>query len=325
MRALLVRAVWITLPLTAGPALQEALRAWSHDVATVGAVLCWLGWGVGVLATLAPRPLGLTALRALAPGALAAAVAAAASGHASTLAALGAVTATAAAAVLVADPAFALTAANGVAYGDERRYPLRVPPALFVGPLPIARAVLLGGLAAGPLLLADGSIAAGVAATVVGVPAAIVAARVLHRLSRRWLVLVPAGVVIVDRMTLADNVLFPREHVVRLRALAADERPGDALDLRLGATVGSLLLEFDEPAELIRAMRPGRGAETVDAPALVVAAAYRRQLLSAAARRRVPVEVVDPRPRSTSRRSGAADDVDAGQAARPPPTSSSSS
>jgi hypothetical protein len=304
MRIWLVRAVWITLPLTAGPALQEGLRAWSHDPATVGAALCWLGWGVGVLATLAPRPLGLTALRAVAPGAVVAAIAATASGHPSTLAAVGALVATVAAAVLVADPAFAMTAANAVAYGDERRYPLRVPPALFAGPLPLARAVLLAGLGAGPLLLAEGSIAAGAAATVVGVPLAIVAARVLQRLSRRWLVLVPAGLVVVDRLTLADNVLFPREHVVRVRPLVGDERTGDALDLRLGATLGSLLLEFDEPAELLRAVRPGRGAETVDAPGLLVAAAHRRELLGEAARRRVRVELVDPLPRPSSRRAG---------------------
>jgi len=294
MRVWILRAVWITLPLTAGPALQAGLHAWAPDPAAVGAALCWLGWGVGLLATLAPRPAGLTALRAVAPAAAVAAVASAVGGHASTVAAVGAVVATAIATVLAADPAFGLVAANGVAYGDERRYPLRVPPALFLGPLPLTRAFLVAGLGAGPLLLADGSIGPGVAATVVGVPVAFVAARVLHRLSRRWLVLVPAGVVVVDRMTLADNVLFPREHVARLRALAAASPPGDVIDLRLGATWGSLLLEFDEPAELLRAGRPGRGAETVNANALIVAVSDRSELLAGAARRRVRVELVDP-------------------------------
>ena len=297
MRIWLVRAVWITLPLTAGPALQEGLRSWRHDTATVGAALCWLGWGIGALATLAPRPLGLTALRALAPAAVGAAVAAAVGGHPSALAAAGAVAASVAAALLVADPAFALAAANGVAYGDERRYPLRIPPALFAGPLPLARAVAVAGLGAGPLLLADGSIPVGVVAVVVGVPVSIVAARALHRLSRRWLVLVPAGVVVVDRMTLADNVLFPREHIVRLRPLTVREGAGDALDLRLGATSGSVLLEFDEPAELLRAARPSRSAEMIQAPALIVAASRRAEMLGAAAHRRVPVEVVVPAPR----------------------------
>ena len=115
MRVWLLRAAWVTLPLTAGPALQAGLRSWTHDPATVGAALCWLGWGIGVLATLAPRPVGLTALRAVAPAAVVAAVASAVGGHASTLAAVGAVVATAVAAVLAADPRFALVAANGVA------------------------------------------------------------------------------------------------------------------------------------------------------------------------------------------------------------------
>ena len=294
MRRWLVRAAWVTLPLTAGPALASALRGWSDSARVCGATLCWLGWAVGLVATLAPRPAGLTALRVVAPAGAAAVIASAASGHPSTVAAAGGVTATLLAAVLAADPAFALAAANGVAYGDERRYPLRVPPALFVGLLPAARAAAVAGLGAGPLLLTTGRVAGGVVALVVGVPVAVVAARALHRLSRRWVVLVPAGVVIVDRMALADNVLFPREHVQRMRAVAADEPIGGALDLRLGATLGSVLLTFDEPAELLRAPRPRRGAETVLAPALVVAVSYRRELLEAAARRRVRVEVVDP-------------------------------
>jgi hypothetical protein len=294
MRPWLVRAAWVTLPLTAGPALASGLRGWSDSARLCGAALCWLGWAVGLVAVLAPRPAGLTALRVVAPAGAAAAIASAASGRPSTVAAVVAVAASVAAAALAADPAFALAAANGVAYGDERRYPLRVPPALFLGLLPAARAVVVVGLGAGPLLLSAGRAAEGAVALVIGVPAAVVAARALHQLSRRWVVLVPAGVVIVDRMALADNVLFPREHVQRMRGVAADEPVGDVLDLRLGATLGSLLLAFDEPAELLRAPRPRRGAETVFAPALLVAVSYRRELLEAAAGRRVRVEVADP-------------------------------
>ncbi|HSO95223.1 MAG TPA: hypothetical protein VLV81_04210 [Acidimicrobiia bacterium] len=286
MRIWLLRAAWVTLPITAGPALSAGLSHWSDGARLVAGGLCWIAWAAGLLATLAPRPAALTVLRAVAPAALVVAVIAALGGRASSLASLGAVAAMIVAAALAADSEIAIAAANAVAYGDERRYPLRTPPALFVGPLPAARLVAVGGLVAGPLLLADGRLLSGVVALVIGVPLAVLAARALHGLSRRWLVLVPAGVVVVDPLALADNVLFPREHVQLLRAFDADEEPGDALDLRLGATVGSVLLRFDEPAELTRAVRARRGGDTVDAPGLVIAVSRREVALADAARRR---------------------------------------
>jgi len=294
MRRWLLGAAWITLPLTAGPAIAEGLHSWGGAPQVVGSALCWLGWALGLLACLAPRPLGLTAARAIAPAGVVVAVVVAASGTASTVAAVGAIAATLVAAILVSDPAFAERTANAVSYGDEQRYPLRVPPGLFLGPLPLARAAAVGGVVAGPLLLAAGHLIWGIVALVLGLPAAAAAAQVLHRLSRRWIVVVPAGVVVVDPITLADNVLFPREHVQVLRALRGDEDPGAALDLRLGATLGSVLFVFDEPAELTRTLRARRRAETVKAPALLVAVAHRHGMFSSAARRRVRIEVTDP-------------------------------
>jgi hypothetical protein len=288
MRIWLLRAAWVTLPITAGPALSAGLDHWSDGARIVAAVLCWAAWGAGLLATFAPRPAALTTLRAIAPAALIVAVVVALSGRASTLASVGAVTATLVAAMLASDSEIAIAAGNAVAYGDERRYPLRIPPALFLGPLPAARLVAVGGAAVGPLLLADGRVLWGSVASLLGIPVAALAVRALHGLSRRWLVLVPAGVVVVDPMALADNVLFPREHVQALRAFGADEPPDDALDLRLGATLGSVLLRFDEPAELTRAVRARRGGDTVDAPGLVLAVSRREEALMDAARRRVP-------------------------------------
>jgi hypothetical protein len=266
----------------------------------VAAALCWIAYGVGLVAVLAPRPAGLTILRVLAPALLVAVIVAVGSGHPSTLAAVGGLAGTVVAAVLAADSDFAIASANAVAYGDEQRYPLRVPPALFVGPLPAVRALVVAGVIVGPLLMAGTDYLAGAIAVVVGLPLAVLAGRALHRLSRRWLVLVPAGVVVVDRMSLVENTLFPREHIQLLRAFPGDESPGTALDLRMGATLGSLLATFDEPAELVLAARPGTDARTVNAPAMVVAVARRADVLAGAARRRVRTEVGDPPARAAS-------------------------
>ena len=50
--------------------------------------------------------------------------------------------------VLASGHDIASAAANALAYGDEQRFPFRVPPALFLGPLPIARLLVAAGVVA---------------------------------------------------------------------------------------------------------------------------------------------------------------------------------
>jgi hypothetical protein len=291
----LLVAVWVTLPVTAGPAASDALSSWASAPQVVAEVLLWGAWAVGLLAVVAPRPAGLTAARTIAPAFAVLAVAAAIWADTDALAASGAVTATVVAAVLVAGSAFALAAANSIAYGDEQRFPLRTPPGLYAGPLPLARALVVAGIAGGPLLLADGEIVLGLVALVVGLPAALFLARALHSLSRRWLVLVPAGLVVADPLTLADPVLFIREHIVSVRAVDGSAPvPADVLDVRLGAAAGSTLLTFDEEAELMRSTRARRGGALVSVSRVLVASVRRDELLATAARRRIRVEVTTP-------------------------------
>jgi hypothetical protein len=224
-----------------------------------------------------------------------------------------ALAATVVAALLVARPALAFAAANGSVYGDESRNPLRVPPALFLGLLPVARLVLGAAVATGPLLLADKRWIAGGLALAVGIPLGLFAARALHGLSVRWAVLVPAGFVIVDPLTLSDPVLFLREHVVSVgTAAAAAPATADALDLRLGASLGSCALVLDHAAELFRTGRGRRATTTVHARDIRIAVLDRSRLLADAAARRIPV--------IAERGSGARP-----QAATPPPTSASPS
>ncbi len=67
-----VRVLWVALPFTAGPVLGDALSAASGPVQIVASVGLWAGWAVGVVATAVALPVSLTALRVLAPAALAA-------------------------------------------------------------------------------------------------------------------------------------------------------------------------------------------------------------------------------------------------------------
>lgn len=287
----LVRLAWVTLPVTAGSAASDTLDSWSTPPRTVAEVLLWSAWVTALVALLAPRPLGLTTVRVVAPSFVALALVVLATGSADGIAALAAVVATVVAGALaIVLPTLSTACANGVAYGDERRYPLRTPPALWLGLLPAAPLLVAAGLVSGPLLLADGRIVTGVVALVVGLPAAGVAARSLHSLSRRWIVLVPAGLVIVDALTLPDPVLFLRERIRALQPVARRQQlaPG-VLDVRLGARGGSVTMRLDAPIEFLQVRRGLRGSRPSHATEVCFATVDHADLLVTAAGRRIHV------------------------------------
>lgn len=290
MHLWLTRASWLALPLACAAAIGDVSADWDTGPRTVALALAWAAWGVGIVALLAPRPTGLTAIRTIAPAFAVAAVVAVAAGDVATAAAIGAIAVTVVAAVLVALPAFARTAAAGIAYGDEVRQPLRSPPGLYLGPIPLARALAVAGVVAGPVLLAGGSVVGGSVALLVGLPASWLALRSLHTLSTRWLILVPAGVVVLDPMTLADPVLFVRSTIRSLQGVDGTAPvPDGTVDLRLGATAGTVALTTDGTVDIVRVRGRRRSGETFRPGRLLVAIAAPAPLLDEAARRRVPV------------------------------------
>ena len=141
------------------------------------------------------------------------------------------------------------------------------------------------------MLLADGDIVLGLAALLVGSALIAVLSRSLVSLSRRWAVLVPAGFVVVDPLTLADPVLFLREHVRHLAPEPPAAVPDGVLDLRLGAGAGSVSVRFDEAIELTRASRGRHGGTTVTTDEIRVAVVRREEMLRLAAERRLPVRL----------------------------------
>ena len=119
----LLRGLWVALPFTVGPALAAALDGAGEPVRTVASLGLWAGWALGVAAVVVPHPIGLTALRLLAPAAVAAALAAAVDGEPSGLAVGWALVA----AAWAFTPAVGAAWVNGSSYPNERRYLLRVP------------------------------------------------------------------------------------------------------------------------------------------------------------------------------------------------------
>lgn len=278
----IVRLAWLSLPLTAGSVVADALDGRSTSVQLVVAVLAWATWAAVVLAVLLPRPIGLTALRVAATAAFTGAVWAAA--DADTGAALAALAGVPL--VLALLPETGTWFVNGAAYGDERRYLLRAPGALLMGPIPLSVAVVVAGALAGPLLLAARQWVAGAAALAIGLPAARVCAKALHQLTLRWAVLVPAGFVLKDHVTLLDPVFFKRATIDVLHPAPAGT---DSLDLtaRAPGLALELVLREKEPVMLVtpgkRANQPGNVGRLLFTPTRPGA------LLLAAEQRRIPV------------------------------------
>lgn len=242
----LMRAIWIALPFTAGRVLGDALDEVSQSVGNVMGIGLWVGWAVGMVLVWVPHTLTLTPFRVIVPTALAATIWATVVAGASGWAAAG-LSLTAAGTLVALSAQLGSWFVNGSSYGDERRVPLRPPGALLAGPIPLFWAALVAGVVSGPLLLAGEQWVLGAPVTAIGIAIAAVAARSLHSLARRWLVFVPAGLVIHDHMSLTDPVLFKRTAIVGFGPALADS---DAHDLSQGALGLALELRFRTPVEL---------------------------------------------------------------------------
>jgi len=258
-----VRIGWLALAFACGPALGAALDGSDGVIPSVGAMVLWAGWVLGLVATLLPSPLSLTLLRAGAPFAvLAVAAAAAGAGVDAPVGLAWAIGLTA----LVMTPAIARYHVNGPAYPNERRHPLRPPGAVLLGPLYLAWMVAVPLPALGALLLAGGN-PVGAPVLAAGIAGAVIGGRALLRLAKRWLVFVPAGVVLHDHLALSDPVLFTKQQIKRI---GPERDVTAAWDLRLGAAGLAVEIGLKEETNLGKSRR-GRGlGQAVTADAILI-------------------------------------------------------
>lgn len=281
----ILRLGWLGLPFVAGPSLADALHGASGPVRGLASAGLWAGWAIGLVALLVPRTIGLTALRVVAAALVAAVGAAALGGHVSP----------AGLALSSALLGVAVTAevgevfVQGSAYGSERRFPLRAPGPVLLALAPLGWALLVAGIATGPLLLAAEQWVSGVVGVLVGGPLAVAAARALHSLARRWVVFVPAGLVLHDRYTLDDPVLFPRGVI---SGLGPAEAATDALDLTAAAPGLALELQLRESVPMVQApagWRRRTPGETGRVSQLIFTPSRPGRVLAEARARKLPV------------------------------------
>ena len=233
------RVTWVLLalvPAVLGDALAEAGRT-AQVVFTVAA---WTVWAVGVVAVAWLSPVSLTAIRVIVPVALVMQVVAAitrpGAADAPVMWPLIGISLAAGTMIAVFLPDYAAAHVQAAAYGAERRLPLRVPVPQ-IAPILLAWIVVAATVTGFLFLLSAEAWVAAVIVGAVSTTACWFLLPRLHRFSRRWLVVVPAGVVVHDHVLLAETFMVKRNAVASVTAVGV---AGEALDLS-GVTRGLLV------------------------------------------------------------------------------------
>ena len=138
------------------------------------------------------------------------------------------------------------------------------------------------------MLLAAASWVVGAVVTAVAVAATIFLVPRWHRLALRWLVLVPAGLVVHDPVVLADTLMLRSDHIASVALARADTRAADltgpasgyAIEVTTNRTVTAVYAPTpSEPdgraihltAFLVSPSRPGRALTAAAARGLPAA------------------------------------------------------
>ena len=240
-----VVAAWLATGAAAllGDLVHPSLRPDGDAAQTTVIVAMWLAYVLVLAALLLPGPRALTLARIGVPaGGLEAALAAVDSNDLAPAVALfvGLI-----GIVVVLQPRYAEAHVDAASYGDERRFLLRPPGPVMIALIVPMWAVAVVGVAVGPLLLAGRGWPAGIVGAAVGLPVAAFAAHALFRLSRRWLVFVPNGMVVHDHLAVAEPLPLGRRAVASIGPARADTTAVDltaqafgmALELRLTGPV----------------------------------------------------------------------------------------
>lgn len=225
---------WVVL----GVAAPWQLVGDSHSSSVSAVLLVW-GWAlflVVAVAVLVPSPISLTVTKCVTPlMAIGAFVAASPAGVFGSLVAL----------IISWSALFGDVMVQGSAYGEETRFTLRTPVPYWA-PSVLAWALLSGGLIGGTLLVAAENYIVGAPVLLIGLLLTSTVPRRLHRLSRRWLVIVPAGIVVHDHLVLAETQMSMRSKILSITKVNESGETADFTGGILGPRIAVHLKEADK-------------------------------------------------------------------------------
>ncbi|MBI4884884.1 MAG: hypothetical protein HY826_12605 [Actinobacteria bacterium] len=279
------RVLWLATALVLTLAIDGAAEGRQAIAGTVSTPAWWGVCALVVVALVVCGPVALTVVRIVVPTSVAVAGVTVILG-ASAMRGGGAV----AVAILASVSAF--TAETGeamvqvAAYGDERRLPLRVPAAM---QLPMAVSWLLWSAASlgGFLAIAADRAILGYGLLLVACALTWILSRRFHRFSCRWLVSVPAGIVVHDHFVLAETLMVMRPNVERAQLALAGT---DAADLSGPAAGHALEITLRESTPVVFAATASHPkGRAIHATAFLTAPSRPGRALHALADRKIPV------------------------------------
>jgi hypothetical protein len=279
------RLAWLAMALLGGASFGDALADRSRSVQLVASALLWVAWSIVALALLVPSTVSLTVARTVVPGALVVAVIAGFS-TSDTVDAVVCVGIAVVACAVVASAELGQAFAQASAYGDETRFVLR-PPVLFMVPAVVSWAVLCACAIVGPLALAAGGWVAGAPLSLAAVGLGWFLGRRFHRLSRRWLVVVPAGLVIHDHVVLSETAMFPRGSLASVGLALEGTEAADLTGPAAGHAIEIALREME--TVVLAPSRAAPGGTALHVRAVLLAPSRPGRALVEAAERGVPV------------------------------------
>lgn len=249
----LLQVVWSLGPLALGWLVfdtSESAPGGSSGIASIAAeMLIFTAWSGGIVAVVRLRPTNLVYLRAAGGSGIVWGGVAIASGFEAGAIALGwGLTVL----ILSFSPQVTIEAASRDSAPRERRFPLALPAGLLAFMVVPSTLVAGAGLGFIPAWLLGarptGTRLLFVLIALVASPVILVS---LNRLSRRWLVVVPSGVVLHDPMLLAETYRLTPEEIAwvefappKWRRIAAEEKVADAT---AGCATRPLIIVLGKP------------------------------------------------------------------------------
>jgi len=242
-----MRIIWLSLPLLCGPSLADSFNDFKLLLRTTVSISLWVFWALILLSTLIATPVSLAVIRIGAPAAAALSLWSALETSGSFSGIIGLAAGAIAASVALSAP-LGDRFSDGASYGDERRFLLRAPGPVLLLFGPLAWLTSLAGLTVGPILLLDKNFLLGSLISLCGFPLSVISSNAIYQLGRRWLVLVPAGILLHDHLSVGDPTLIPRNQLANFSPAKVET---NALDLSQNSFGLSLEIQCSTPLSMM--------------------------------------------------------------------------
>ena len=245
-----VLLAWVILALSSP--WQTIADDASRSVCWVLLTWGWLLWTSVGVSLLVPSPMSLTIVRIVVPLSVVVSVVAG-----QPLPVFCSVVAL----IVCASAVFVDVMVQGGAYGDEKRFALRTPLP-YVVPAVIAWLLNTASLISGSLLLASRQYIFGAVLVAIGILLSRTIPQRLHRLARRWLVLVPVGIVVHDHLVLHETIMAPSR---KIQSVARTSDVGEAADLTGGVFGDRITIALTEADKVILSKITAKAFGTTEA------------------------------------------------------------